>query len=91
VRGMQRYIERDDVILLAVALEFDRVVTLIAVEDQQPVFALCPGRRMVVEVLNPIQAYCIGSLDILGGRDTPVGLGGCIRCTSWRGGTARPS
>jgi len=50
---MRRHVERDDVVLLAIALEFSRVVAFVAVEDQQPVFALCPGRRMVVEVLNP--------------------------------------
>jgi hypothetical protein len=49
---MRRYIERDDVILLAIELEFGRVVALVAVEDQQPVFALCPGRYIVIEVLN---------------------------------------
>jgi hypothetical protein len=54
-------------------LEFGRVVALVAVEDQQPVLALCPGRCVVVKVLDPIQAYCIGSLAIVGGCDAPVG------------------
>ena len=31
---MRRYIERDDVVLLAIELEFGRVVALVAVEDQ---------------------------------------------------------
>jgi hypothetical protein len=73
VRRMRRYVECDDVMLLVVALEFGRVVTLVAIEDQQPVFALCPGRRVVVEVLDPIQAYYIDGPAIFGGRDTPVG------------------
>jgi len=34
VRRMRRYIERDDVVLLAMELEFGRVVALVAVEDQ---------------------------------------------------------
>jgi len=34
VRGMRRYIERDDVVLLAMELEFGRVVALVAIEDQ---------------------------------------------------------
>ena len=34
VRGMWRHIERDDVVLLAIELEFGRVVALVAVEDQ---------------------------------------------------------
>jgi len=33
VRGMWRYAERDDIILLAIELKFGRVVALIAVED----------------------------------------------------------
>ncbi len=39
VGRMWRYIERDDVVLLAIELEFGRVVAFIAVEDQQPIFA----------------------------------------------------
>ena len=33
VRGMRRHAERDDVVLLAMELEFGRVVALVAVED----------------------------------------------------------
>jgi len=51
---MRRYIKRDDVILLAVEFEFGRMMAFVAVEDQQSVFALCPGRCMVVEVFDPI-------------------------------------
>ena len=36
---MRRHVECNDVILLAIELEFSRVVALIAVEDQQPIFA----------------------------------------------------
>jgi hypothetical protein len=50
---MRRHIERNDIVLLVMVLEFSRVVAFVAVEDQQPVFALCPGRYIVVEVLNP--------------------------------------
>jgi hypothetical protein len=73
VRRMRGHTERDDVVLLAIELEFSRVVALVAVEDQQPVFALRPRRCMAVEVLNPIQAYRIGSPAIVGGCDTLVG------------------
>ena len=51
---MRKHIECDDVVLLAVELEFGRVVAFIAVEDQQPVFSLRTGRYIVVEVLDPI-------------------------------------
>jgi hypothetical protein len=54
VGRVRRYIERNDIVLLVVKLEFGRVVTLMAVEDQQPVFTLCPGCYMVIEVLDPI-------------------------------------
>jgi len=37
-----RHTERDDIILLAIELEFGRVVAFVAVEDQRPVLALCP-------------------------------------------------
>jgi hypothetical protein len=72
IRGMWMHAERDDVVLLAMKLEFGRVMTFVSVEDQQPVLAFCPGRCMTVKVLDPIQAYCIGSLPIVGCCDTPV-------------------
>ena len=73
VRRMRGHIERDDVVLLVIELEFGRVVAFVAVEDQQPVFALRPRRCMAIEVLDPIQAYCISSLAVVGGCDTLVG------------------
>jgi len=69
---MWRYVERDDVVLLAMELEFGRVVALVAVEDQQPVFAFRTRCYMEVEVLDPIQAYYISSLAVLGSCDTLV-------------------
>ena len=39
VGGMRRHAERNDVVLLAMELEFSRVVALVAVKDQQPIFA----------------------------------------------------
>ncbi len=69
---MRRHIESDDVVLLAIELEFGRVVAFVAVKDQQPIFAFRPRRYIVVEVLDPIQAYRIGSLAIFGGCDALV-------------------
>ncbi len=69
---MRRHAKRDDVVLLAIELEFGRVVALVAVEDQQPAFAFCTKCCMVVEVLDPIQAYCISRPAIVGGCDAPV-------------------
>lgn len=54
VGGMRRHAERDDVLLLVVALELGRVVAFMAVEDQQPVFALCPARYVMAKVLDPV-------------------------------------
>jgi len=51
---MWRHIERDDIVLLAMELEFGRVVALVAVEDQQPVFAFRTRCYIEVEVLDPI-------------------------------------
>ena len=49
------------------------MVALVAVEDQQLVFAFRSRRCIEVEVLDPIQANGIGSLAIVGGCDTLVG------------------
>ena len=63
---MRRHAERDNVVLLAMELEFGRVVALVAVEDQQPIFAFRTKCCMVVEVLDPIQAYYISRPAIIG-------------------------
>ena len=54
VGRMRRYAEHDNVVLLAIELEFSRVVALVAIEDQQSVFASCARRYIEVEVLDPI-------------------------------------
>lgn len=40
VRGIWRHTECDDIVALAIELKFNRVVTLVAVEDQEPVCTL---------------------------------------------------
>ncbi len=70
---MQKHVERDDIILLAIELEFRRVVALVAVEDQQPAFAFYAKCYIAVEVLDPIQAYYISSLAIIGSYNALVG------------------
>ena len=70
---MRRYAERNNIVLLAIELEFGRVVALVAVEDQQPIFAFRIRYRMEVEVLDPIQANGISRLAIIGSYNTPVG------------------
>ena len=51
---MRRHVERDNVVLLAMELEFGRVVALVVIEDQQPVFAFSTRCYIEVEVLDPI-------------------------------------
>ncbi len=70
---MQGHIERDNIVLLVIELEFGRVVAFVAVKDQQPIFALRPRCYIAIEVLDLIQAYCISSLAVVGGCDTLVG------------------
>ena len=70
---MRRYAERNNIVLLAIELEFGRVVALVAVEDQQLIFAFRTRYRMEVEVLDPIQANGISRPAIVGSCDTPVG------------------
>ncbi len=50
---MRRHVECNDLVLLAMELEFGRVVALVAIEDQQPVFAFRARRCVEVEVLDP--------------------------------------
>jgi len=77
---MRRHIESNNVVLLAIELEFGRVVALVAVEDQQPVFTFRTRCYIEVEVLDPIQAYrisrpaIIGSCDALVGREVALGI-----------------
>jgi hypothetical protein len=73
VGRIRRYIECDNAVLLAIELEFGRIVAFVAVEDQQPIFTLRPRRYIVVEVLDLIEAYYISSLAVVGSCDTPVG------------------
>jgi hypothetical protein len=63
------------------------VVALVAVEDQQPVLALYPGPRMVVEVLiqSKPTVLVVQPLSTPVGREVALGVP-----VSWRGGTARP-
>ena len=51
---MRRHVERDDVVLLAIELEFRRVVALVAVEDQQLIFTFRTRYYIEVEVFDLI-------------------------------------
>ncbi len=51
---MRGHVECDDVVLLAMELEFGRVVALVAVENQQPISAFRTRCCIAVEVLDLI-------------------------------------
>jgi len=51
---MQRHTKRNDIVLLAIELEFGRVVAFVAVEDQQPIFTFRTRYYIEVKILNPI-------------------------------------
>jgi len=72
VRGIRRHIERDNIVLLVIELEFGRVIALVAVEDQQPIFTFRTRYYIEVEVLDPIQAYYISRPAIVGSCNTLV-------------------
>ena len=70
---MRRHVECDNIILLAVSLEFFRVVAIITVKDKQPIFTLRTRYYMEIEVLNLIHAFLISSPPVIGYYNT---LGG---------------
>ena len=70
---MRRHTECDNVVLLAVSFEFFGVVAIVAVKDQQPIFALRTSCCMEIEVTNLIHAFLICSPAIIGCCNTPVG------------------
>ena len=63
---MRRHTECDNVVLLAVGLEFLGVVAIVAVKDQQPIFAFRARYCMKIEVPNLIYTFLIRSLAIIG-------------------------
>ncbi|RKK15456.1 hypothetical protein BFJ66_g18125 [Fusarium oxysporum f. sp. cepae] len=67
----------------AVELENGGVVALVAVKDQQPMGAFRTTRCMLVEVLDPIQAYFVGSSDVIGLEAIWIGLDLSENC--WTG------
>jgi len=48
-------------------------MAFVTIENQQPVFALCSGCCIIVEVFDPIQTYRIDGPTIVGGCDTLIG------------------
>ena len=59
MRRMSRHTERNYILVLAVQLEFDRVVALVAVEDEEPVSALPPALYIEIEVFYLFEALLV--------------------------------
>jgi len=60
-------------VLLAVGFEFFGVVAIVAVKDKQPIFALRTRCCMEIEVPNPIHAFLISNLPVIGYCNTLEG------------------
>ena len=70
---MRRYTEYNNVVLLAVGLEFFGVVAIVAVKDKQPIFALRTKYYMEIEVPNPIHTFLISNPPVISYYNTPGG------------------
>ena len=68
---MRRYTKCNNVVLLAVGFEFFGVVAIVAVKDEQLIFALRTRCCVEIEVPNPIHTFLIGSPTIIGWYNTP--------------------
>ena len=69
---MGRHTERDNIVILAVYLEFGRNMALVAVKDQEAIATLRSRLSMLIEVLNPVQACLIIGPAIGSRLDYPV-------------------
>jgi len=69
---VRRHAECDDLVVLAIELEFGRVMALVPVEGQQPVDTLRSRCSVIIEVLDPIQAYSIVGPAVIGCCNAPV-------------------
>jgi len=59
--------------LLVVGFEFFGVVAIVAVKDEQPIFALRTRCCVEIEVPNPIHTFLINSLPVIGCCNAPGG------------------
>ena len=64
VGRMGRHTKRNNVVVVAVGLEICRMVAFVTIEDKETFRSLCTLFCMLVEMLNPIQAYIIRNLSI---------------------------
>jgi hypothetical protein len=72
VQQVGGHAEGNNLVLLAVLLEFERVVALMAVEYKQLVYTNSAPLCMLVKVLQPLKTKLICSLAILRNCNNPI-------------------
>ena len=69
---MRRHTKCENIILLTIELEIDRVVALVAVKDEKAILTFRTRFRMNIEMFNPIYANCIRSPSVITHGDPPI-------------------
>ena len=65
MRRVRRYIEYNNIIILAVGLEFFRLVAIVTVKDKQLIFTLHTKYYIEIEILNLIHTFLISNLPVI--------------------------
>src|SRR3954463_7874978 len=69
---MRWHLESDNLCLLTVLLEFDRVVALMTVNYQHPIHALGASLCMLVKVLQPLKPILVICLAVGANTNKPI-------------------
>lgn len=69
---MWRHAESNNLVILAVLLEFERVVALMAVDNKQSVATDYLPLCMLIKVLQPLKTKLVSGPAILRDRDYPI-------------------
>jgi hypothetical protein len=72
MRQVRRHAESNNLVLLAVLLEFERVVTLVAVDNKQTILSNSMLLCMPVKMLQLLKTKVVRSPAVLGDCDNPV-------------------
>jgi hypothetical protein len=69
---VRRHADSNNLVLLAVLLEYERVVALIAVDNKEPISAYNPPLCMLIKVLQLLQPKLVCSPAVLRDCNNPV-------------------
>jgi hypothetical protein len=69
---VRRHAYSDNLVLLTVLLEIERVVALMAVDNEEPISAYNPLLCMLIKVLQPLQPKLICRPAVLRDCNNPV-------------------